>query len=133
MSDSKTKPRVDDIVQKYILLRDRKKDMKAEFDAKVKDIDDALDKCEAFLLNELDAQGVESYKTKLGTAYISLKTTATVADKAAFLAFVKERDDWELMDVRANKTAVDDFRKTEGNVPPGVNWSAIRAVNVRRS
>jgi hypothetical protein len=126
-------PQVAAIVEKYIQLRDRKAVLKREYEGKVEAIDVALDRCENYLLKHLQSVGAESIKTPAGTAYITTKTSASVADKQAFLDFVKEREEWSMLDVRANKTVVDEFKTSNnGALPPGVNWSALRSVNIRR-
>jgi len=133
MSDAPVVTTVDAVVERYIKLRDRKKEMKSEFDKKVEVIDTALERCEAFLLNLLNSQGAESIRTSFGTAYVSLKTSASVSDREAFLGYVREHNEWSMLDVRANKTVIDEYRREKEDLPPGVNWSAIRSVNIRRS
>ena len=43
-----------------------------------------MDMCEKWLLAQADAQGVQNFKTDYGTAYKSLQTSVTMADKTAF-------------------------------------------------
>lgn len=125
--------KLDEVVSRYVTLRDQKKVLKDQFDASVADIDTALEKLENYLLKNLQAQGVESVKTSAGTAYIANKTSATVGDREAFVAWIKSTDNWAVADVKANKTAIKEFRDEHDNLPPGVNWTEMRAVGVRRS
>lgn len=133
MSSAEKAPTVEAIVDRYVKLRDRKAQMKKEYEASVSAIDDALTRCENYLLGVLDQQGAESIKTGSGTAYVSTKATASVADKEAFLQFVRTSEEWAMLDVRANKTTVEQFRKEHHDNPPGVKWNELRTVNVRRS
>jgi hypothetical protein len=133
MSDDTSAPKIDQILDRYIKLRDRKSELKKEYEKSVEAIDEGLDRCEAYLLKALDTQGAESIKTSVGTAYVSVKSSATVADKEAFLGYVRTHEEWSMLDIRANKTSVDEYRQANGDLPPGVNWSAIRTVNVRRN
>jgi hypothetical protein len=125
-------PQLDKIVEAYIKLRDRKAEMKKEYDAKVEAIDNGLAKLENFLLNTLNAQGVQSIKTAIGTAYKTTKTSATVGNRDEFMEYVRENDAWVLLDVKANKTAVTEYKEQHKALPPGVTWREEVAVNVRR-
>lgn len=131
--EAKAPPTLDVIVEKYIQLRDRKAQLKKQFDDSVAQIEQAMTKCEAYIQRHLESIGAESVGTAHGTAYIARKTSASVADKDAFMSYVREQELWSMLDVRANKTAVDEYRAEHGDNPPGVNYSVMRTVNIRRS
>lgn len=123
----------DEIVAAYIKYRDVKAQYKAEYDAKVAKIDQVLAKIEGKLLAYFNDTGLESIRTDAGTAYRSIKTTASVADRDIFLDFVRDHDAWELMETRASKKAIEEYRDANDDLPPGINWSAVATLNVRRS
>jgi len=125
--------KMSELVEKYIQLRDKKSEYKAEYDAKVVKIEEALDKIEAILLETFDKTGLDSAKTEFGTAYTTTRTTASVADKDAFMEHVKAKEDWQLLEVRVSKTGVEQYKEVNEDLPPGVNWRAERVVNVRRT
>ena len=124
---------IDEIVQKYIELRDLKAQMKAEYENRVAPIQAALDKAEAHLLGQMQTLGVSSVKTGAGTAYTSQRTSATVADWDSVLPFVREGGLWHLLEKRVNKTAVDEYVAQHGGLPPGVNYRTEITVGVRRA
>ena len=72
-------------------------------------------------------------KTSVGTAYRSERTSVTVADKSAFMDYIESNKAFDLLDVRANKTAVEGFMAENQDVPPGVNIRREVAVNFRRA
>jgi hypothetical protein len=121
------------IVERYIQMRDRKAELKAAYDASVKDIDVGMERIERHLLNELNAMGATSMSTPFGTPYINLRTSATVADWPATLAFIQGNNAWEMLERRVNKTAVEAFRTEHEDLPPGINWREERVVNIRRN
>lgn len=126
--------KINEAVALYIQLRDKKAEMKADFDAQLAEVQDRLDKIEIKLLEAFQKVGVESVKTEFGTAYTSVRTSATVADKDAFFEFVRENEEWPLLEVRCSKVAVQEYRQAHNDeLPPGVNVSEERVVNVRRS
>jgi phage host-nuclease inhibitor protein Gam len=125
--------KLSEAVELYIKMRDRKAELKAEFDAKVAPLNEKMDKLEAKLLDVFNQTGMDSVKTEFGTAYATTRVTASVADKEVFMNHIKEHDDWGLLEVRASKTAVDQYRSVHDDIPPGVSMREERVVNVRRS
>lgn len=125
--------KLSEAVELYIKMRDRKAELKAEFDAKVAPLNEKMDKLEAKLLDVFNQTGMDSVKTEFGTAYATTRVTASVADKEVFMAHIREHDDWGLLEVRASKTAVDQYRSVHDDIPPGVSMREERVVNVRRS
>lgn len=125
--------KLSELVEKYIELRDKKAELKHAYDEKAAKIDSVLDQIEGVLLKAFDTAGMDSAKTSAGTAYTSTKTTASVADKDSFMDYVKAHGEWHLLETRCSKTAVEQFKEVNGEVPPGVNWREERVVNIRRS
>jgi phage host-nuclease inhibitor protein Gam len=126
--------KLSEAVSLYIQLRDKKAEMKADFDASIAPLNDKMDKLEAKLLDVFNKTGMDSVKTENGTAYTAVRTTASIADREAFMEFVKANEEWSLLEARASKTAIEQFRDSNnGELPPGINIRSERVVNIRRS
>lgn len=125
--------KLSELIDKYIEIRDKKAQLKAEYDVKKNKMDDALDKIEAVILKTFDASGMDSAKTENGTAYTSRLVTATVADPDIFMQHVIATEAWHMIEKRCSKVGVEQYRAEHDEVPPGVNWREERVVNVRRS
>jgi phage host-nuclease inhibitor protein Gam len=126
--------KLSEAVSLYIQLRDKKAEMKADFDASIAPLNDKMDRLEAKLLDVFNKTGMDSVKTENGTAYTAVRTTASIADREAFMEFVKANEEWSLLEVRASKTAIEQFRDSNNDeLPPGVNIRSERVVNIRRS
>lgn len=127
--------KLDELVEKYIKLRDRRAKRKANFTAE--DAADKLlqEKIEAVMMIKFTETGIESVKTANGTAYTSVRTSATVADRDTYFNWVLEDpvERMAFLEARANKTIVDQYRSANDEIPPGLNWSETREVNFRRS
>lgn len=123
---------INEVVEKYIELRDKKAEIKKEYDLKVEKIDEVLDKLEIVLLKTFQDAGLDSVSTKAGTAYTSTRSTAKVADKDMFMEFVIKGENWEFLENRCSKEAVEQYKAANDDLPPGISWSEIRTVNVRR-
>ena len=125
--------KLNEVVAKYIELRDMKAELQHNYKFKAAKIDEQLDKIEAKLLEVFDSSGMDSCKTEFGTAYTTTKTMASVADPETFFNYVVENQEWALLEKRAAKLAVEQFKEQNGDLPPGINWREERVVNIRRS
>ena len=125
-------PKVDEVVGAYIKLRDSKEKIKRRHSDELAPINDAMYKLEMWLQNHLQEEGVESFKTANGTAFLQTNTSATVRDWEATLEFIKENDEWSFLEARVNKTAVKDYTESTGEVPPGVDLKQTIVTRVRR-
>lgn len=124
---------INDLVRKYIKLRDKRASIVDGIKPVVAQIDEVMATVEATILQHFQATGMESVRTANGTAYKSTRTSAKVRDWDALITFIKEEEAWEFLDKRVNKTAVQEFREANSDLPPGVDWSEELTINIRRS
>lgn len=124
---------MEELVERYIRLRDAKDQLKKMFAKRIGPIDEALETIEGLLLKQFDELGVESARCASGTAYKSRRTSATVADWEATLNHVIKHQNWSMLEKRVSKDAVGAYREEYGELPPGVNWREEVTVNIRRS
>ena len=136
---------VEELVKAYIALRDKKANLKAEFMERQKPYDEALYQIEAEMLSKMSETGVESMKTAYGTAYKSVRSTVSVQDKEAFRRFIADkilyaydRDEdpmwaFDYLDIKANKTACEDYLSAKDELPPGINIRREEVVGFRRA
>lgn len=125
--------KLSEVVAKYVELREKKANLKSEYDMQVAPIEAKMAKIEGKLLEVLDQTGGKSFRTPHGTAYVTVRTTASVADREAFFEFVKQNEEWPLMQVAVVKSAVEQYKSVNQELPPGINWREERVVNIRRS
>lgn len=67
-----------------------------------------------------------------GTVHWNTRVTASLADPQAFMDFVIANNKFELLDRKANSTAVQDYVKANKANPPGVNLTAHRTIGVNK-
>ncbi len=126
--------RADELVQKYMMLRQRKEQIEEAHKASLAEIKRAMELIETVLHQMMQAQGVTSLRTPYGTPYFSKQTSATVADWDMYLDWVRATEGWEFLEHRCSKTAVEQYKTAnEGELPPGVNWSERVVVNIKGS
>ncbi len=120
-----------DKIKQYITLRDYKKKADAEFKESMERVNAAMRKLEAELMKDIEDSGGTSLSGAEGTVYIKTQSSATVKSREEFLRYVFETRNLELMDVRANKAIVRELGE-KGTVVPGVNYTEMKQVGVRR-
>lgn len=126
--------KIDQLVAKYIALRDSIAAEEAEFKNKLQPKKDMMDKVEAVLKKHFDETGTDTVSVRgVGTAYKTMRQSTTVADWEQTLPFIQKIGAWDMLERRVNKTAVLDYLKNAGELPPGINLSQQIVVNIRRS
>ena len=120
-------------VEQYVQLRDLIKEIEQRHKEELQPYKDGLEALNGSLLKHLNAIGAESVRTNHGTVYRTNKDSATIADPKAFWDYVVTSKEFELIDKRANKTAVRDYIDDNGAPPPGGNYTQVSVVGVRRS
>lgn len=123
---------VDDVISTYMKLRGQKDAIEAETKERVSSIKAKMDKLEAWIKEQADVQGVTSFKTKHGTAFLTTTDFANVADWDAILQFVRENEAFDLFEKRISKVAVRGYIEQTKTVPPGVNYGTRLDVNIRK-
>lgn len=129
-------PKVIDLgtrIEQYVKLRDMIKEKDDAHKKVMEPYRDALEKLNNLLLDHLNTIGGDSVKTEHGTVYRTVKKSASLEDADAFMKHVIKGEHWELLDRKANKTAVEAYVDENGVLPPGVKWSSISQVGVRRA
>jgi len=133
MSEIETPLGVDTLVENYVSLRDQIKGRETEHKEELKPLKELLDNLNGVLLEKLNQVGGNSIATDSGTVYRTEKKSASLADPKAFMDYVLENNAFDLLDRKANVTAVTEFIKENNAPPPGVNFSSTYVVGVRRA
>jgi len=130
-TDSNT-PNIGDVIRTYMRLRDQKAAIEGEVKGKVADIKAKMEKLEAYLKAQMDAQGLTSFKSDYGTAFLTTTDYANVANWDAILDYIRANDAYDMLEKRVSKTAVRGYMDKEKSVPPGINYGTKLEVNVRK-
>jgi hypothetical protein len=125
--------KVEDRIASYIKCRDAIKAANEKHEESIRPLVELQNMLTGWLQSFLETAGADSVKTSNGTCYSTTRYTASLADPEAFMSFVKSTENYDLLDRKANVTAVREYVDTTGALPPGVNLSAIKTVGVRRA
>ena len=123
---------IDEVISLYMRLRNEKAAIEADTKEKVADIKAKMAKVEAYIKQLADDQGVTSFKTKSGTAFVTTVDFASVSDWDAVLDYIKAHEAYDLLEKRVAKKAVREVIDSLGQVPPGVNYGTKIEVNFRK-
>lgn len=124
--------KVGDVIATYLTLRNQKEALAQSVKAKTDEINAKLAKIEAWIKQQADAQGVTSFKSEHGTAFLTTVDFANVADWDATLRFIRESEAYDMLEKRVSKTAVRAYIDQTKTVPPGVNYGTKLEVNIRK-
>jgi hypothetical protein len=117
------------LVEIYIGFRDAKKEAE---DKIAEEYSKPMVLLEGKLLNKLNELEVESLSSDRGTVYKLVRNSVTVADQREFRRHIIGSEGWDLADWRANKTAVNELVEAGEALPPGVNYTQVITVGIRR-
>lgn len=126
---------IDRVVEAYVKTRQEIQALEKELEAKLQPLKAMQEKREQYMLGQLNEIGAKNVKTAHGTVYTAVKESVTMGDWDSFLNWVKEGERYEFLNKAVNKTAALEEMGDERNhqPPPGVNYTAIRTVQVRKS
>jgi hypothetical protein len=132
VKDPEARKKVNKWIEQYVFVRDCILKMKERHETELHDLVDIQNKLTGRLQEFMDTVGVDSVKSEHGTAYSSTKFSTALADPGAFMQYVISTQKFELLDRKANVTAVKAHVQEHGDLPPGVNLSSIKTLGVRR-
>lgn len=123
---------IETIVRDYIEARDFLKVYEDAFEQKIKPLKDKQLEREGIIHKFMLDNKLANLRTTAGTAYTKVKYSAALADPSAFMDYVKATGKFELLDRKANVTAVVDFVEEHKTLPPGCNLTGIEKVHVNK-
>lgn len=123
---------IEQAVESYRRLRDKKAELKKSYEEQVKPVDDAMAVVEQALLAFLRDNRMDSVKSKAGTAYQSTLTNYTIDDASVFRDWAEKNNRNDFYANRLSKDVVEEYISEHRSLPPGVKVSSFTKVNVRK-
>jgi hypothetical protein len=127
-----TTPNIGDVIRTYMRLREQKTAIETEVKERVSTLKAKMDKLEAYLKTQMDAQGLTSFKSDSGTAFLTTTDYANVANWDAVLEFIRENEAFDMLEKRVSKVAVRGYIEQTKSVPPGITYGTKLEVNIRK-
>lgn len=107
-------------VEKFIQLRDKKKEITDGHKEELKPLNEAMIAIENAVQRILIDQGASNIKTPHGTAYLSTTTRPIVEDWSKLKPFILKNDLLDMLVRKVSPDAVTEFKESTGELPPGV-------------
>lgn len=125
---------IDVLVKAYINLRTAKDDLRRSYELQDKEMQDQMNMIQSEILDFCKNSGLDSLKTKYGTAMRSVKERYWCTDWDSFRNFVKENDAIELFEKRIHQTNMKQFMETNPELlPPGMNIEREYSITIRKA
>jgi hypothetical protein len=127
-------PSVEQLTRAFIKIRDRRSEIKREFEAEDSQLLRKQDQIRAALMEHCKEHEVDSVKTAAGTFYRTVKRKFWTSNWAAMHQFILEHEVPELLDKRINQTNIRQFLEDNPElVPPGLNAETEYVISVRKT
>lgn len=123
---------VDEAINTYVATRDdldRERKAYNKYEANAKNY---LDRIEMWIKDQADRMGVESFRTKSGTAYKNTKTSYRMGNWEDFIEWIKKTGNFQCLERRVAKLATKEIHDETGEIPPGVHFESEVCFDVRR-
>ena len=124
-------PTIKQVVEGYVRLRDHKKELQAQHKEQLAPINEKMEQMEGWLMRELNRENAESVRTEAGTVFKHTRTSSSVSDWDATLAYIIEHNAWHVLERRVSKTAIEEMAEN-GEEVPGVKLVRDITVQIRR-
>jgi hypothetical protein len=112
------------------------REQKTKLEATVKDdltkLKTKMDKLEAYLKVKMDEQGLTSFKSDHGTAFLTTTDYANVESWDKTLKFIRDNEAFDMLEKRVSKVAVRGYIEANKSVPPGITYGTKLEVNIRK-
>ncbi len=123
---------IEKVIDAYLKLRVEKEIKDAKHREEIKLLKDKMTKLEGWIKTQADEQGVTSFRTEHGTAFLTTSDYANVADWDSVLRYIQKHEAFDLLEKRVSKMAVRGYIDLHKSVPPGVNYGTAISVSVRK-
>jgi len=123
----------DKLASAYIKMRDKRKELLAEFEAQDSKIEAQMDMVAEELLKLCKDIGADSIKTQAGTVFRSVRTRYETTDWESMYNFILEHDIPQVLERRISTTNMKQFLDENPTLMPvGMNINNKYTVTVRR-
>jgi hypothetical protein len=118
----------------YLKIRDARAELKEQYEAEDKKLEEQMDVIEAKLLEICKDNDADSIKTPAGTVMRRVATRYWTNDWDSMYNFVREHDAYGLLERRIHQTNMKQFiEENPDKFPPGMLLDSQYKITIRRS
>lgn len=123
---------IEEAVGDYMAIKDQRATLKAAFEEEDNKLKRIQEKIEAYLLQASNETGVDSFRTPYGTASRVTKRVFNVKDADAFIDWVIQTDNRQMLPKRANSAPMKEYFEEHESTPPGVEAVSFSEISITR-
>lgn len=124
----------DDLASIYIKIRDKRAEIKEQYEAQDNDLKAQMDLLSEQMLTICQDQEADSIKTKSGTIIRKIDTRYWTSDWESMYDFINQHDVYELLEKRIHQTNMRQFLEENPDLlPAGLMADSKYSIVVRRS
>ena len=120
-----------EMIDKYLKLRRKVDKLKKAHEEELQPYKEVMGQIEGMLMDHLNQAKLDSVKADAGTAYSQTFTHVTVENWSQTLDWIKENEQWDLLEARVAKNATLAATEEYEAPVPGVKISQARVLRVR--
>jgi hypothetical protein len=126
-------PTPDMLTRTYIKIRNKRAELKAEFEEQDSVLEAQINALKSELLDYCKSQNIDSVRTSEGTFYRTIKTRYWTNDWDSMNKFILEHEVPQFYEKRLNQTVMKQFLEENPDVlPPGLNVDSEYVITVRK-
>lgn len=124
---------LDKLAKIYIKLREKKSQIKAEFDEQYNKLSEDQDMIKTALLEYCKENNLEGFKTAFGTVSRTVRSKYWTSDWSSMYEFVLEHEVPEFFEKRLNQSAVKAFLEENPKLTPkGLNTDSEYSISITK-
>ncbi len=123
----------DDVIAAYLQLRTMKETLVAKHKEELAPVQDKLNKCLAWVQQQMQNQGLQNLKGQSGIAFLQRDSTFKIQDWNEFYAWVQENHAPAFLEQRVCKSAAQEYVEANGTLPPGLSVSTSIEARIRKA
>lgn len=124
---------VEKLTSVYLKIRNKRSEMKREFEEEYNRLGGQMDKVKSALLEYCKENDLDSFKTKDGTVSRSVRKMYWTDDWESMHKFIVERNVPAFLNKQLNQSNVKQYlEENPEDVPPGLNSNSEYTISVRK-
>lgn len=123
----------EDLIAATLCLREELSVARKTFETYEAETKEKLEVIQMKLMAIANSVGTDSLKCKFGTAFKQLKESFRVGSWDQILEYIKETDNFQMLEKRIGKLATKEIYENTGKLPPGVEYFAEVEMVVRKA
>ena len=120
-----------DLTKQFVVAREAKERLRTRQKEELAPLLQQEHELEVRLLQLMNEQGLNSAPNENGTPYRTLNNRYPVVDWESFFDFVKDNGLGHMIERRAAKASVEEYREAHGELPPGLSIKSEVRIRVR--